>query len=93
MGAGDVQEVNENAAPSLDLMGLDCPEPVLRTHERLNTMAAGESLIVVLDDPLTELDLMAWCERLGHPATVLERTAGVTRVQITRRSGPATDAG
>ena len=93
MGAADVREVNKNAVPSLDLMGLDCPEPVLRTQQRLNTIAAGESLIVVFDDPLTELDLMAWCERLGHPAMVLERTANAVRVKITRRLVPATDAG
>lgn len=93
MAVGDVPEIDENAAPSLDVTGLDCPEPVLRTQQRLNSMATGESLIVVFDDPLTELDLMAWCERLGHPAMVLERTAKAVRVKITRRLEPATDAG
>lgn len=93
MAVADVPEINEDSAPSLDVMGLDCPEPVLRTQQRLNSMAAGESLMVVFDDPLTELDLMTWCERLGHPAMVLERTANAIRIQITRRSEPATDAG
>jgi tRNA 2-thiouridine synthesizing protein A len=88
----EVEPVDGSAQQDLDLIGLDCPEPVLRTRERLQAMAAGDSLVVVFDDPLTELDLVVWCERVGHPVVVLERAAGCTRLQITRGPRPPADA-
>ncbi len=88
----EVEPVDGSAQQDVDLTGLDCPEPVLRTGERLQTMAVGQSLVVVFDDPLTELDLVAWCERLGHPVVVLERAAARTRLQITRGPRPPADA-
>jgi tRNA 2-thiouridine synthesizing protein A len=41
----------------LDLSGLKCPLPVLRTRKVLRTLAPGTTLRVVCTDPLASIDL------------------------------------
>jgi len=45
----------------LDLRGLRCPMPVLKTRQRLRKMDVGEELQVLTDDPLAGLDIPAFC--------------------------------
>lgn len=42
---------------SLDLCGLKCPLPVLRTRKALAGLAAGGTLVVVCTDPMTQIDI------------------------------------
>jgi tRNA 2-thiouridine synthesizing protein A len=41
----------------LDLSGLKCPLPVLRTRKALLSMAPGETLHVICTDPLACIDV------------------------------------
>ncbi len=41
----------------LDLRGLKCPLPVLRTRKALARLGAGESLVVTCTDPLSRVDI------------------------------------
>jgi tRNA 2-thiouridine synthesizing protein A len=41
----------------LDLSGLKCPLPVLRTRKALLSMAPGERLHVICTDPLAGIDV------------------------------------
>jgi tRNA 2-thiouridine synthesizing protein A len=41
----------------LDLSGLKCPLPVLRTRKALHTMQPGDLLKVVCTDPLAGIDV------------------------------------
>lgn len=41
----------------LDLSGLKCPLPVLRTRKVLNTLRPGDRLRVVCTDPLAGIDV------------------------------------
>ena len=41
----------------LDLRGLKCPLPALKTKKALSRMAAGEELVVECTDPLTSIDI------------------------------------
>ena len=50
----------------LDTSGLLCPLPVIRTQDRIKTMAAGDTLTVVASDPGTMQDIPAWCRVHGH---------------------------
>jgi tRNA 2-thiouridine synthesizing protein A len=45
------------AAASLDLTGLKCPLPALKTRKALQRLAAGERLIVICTDPLAAVDI------------------------------------
>ena len=41
---------NEEGTQELDLSGLNCPLPVLKTKKKLSSMDAGERLFVVCTD-------------------------------------------
>ena len=41
----------------LDLCGLKCPLPVLKTRKLLSTMATGEVLVIECTDPLVTIDI------------------------------------
>ena len=51
----------------LDLRGLRCPLPALRTEKQLRGMAAGERVSVLTDDPLAAIDIPHFCREAGHP--------------------------
>ena len=50
----------------LDLQGLKCPLPVLKTQKRMKHMKSGEQLIVKTTDPMADLDITHFCQEHGH---------------------------
>lgn len=50
----------------LDVKGLKCPLPILRTKKALSEMAAGKVLRVVATDPSTVKDFAAFARQTGH---------------------------
>jgi peroxiredoxin family protein/TusA-related sulfurtransferase len=50
----------------LDVKGLKCPMPVLKTKVRFKTMSPGEVLEVITTDPGSRKDLPAWAEKTGN---------------------------
>ncbi len=42
---------------TLNLRGLKCPLPALRTRKALKRLAAGDLLVVECTDPLAEIDI------------------------------------
>ena len=50
----------------LDVKGLKCPMPVLKTKVRFKTMNPGEILEVITTDPGSRKDLPAWADKTGN---------------------------
>ncbi len=50
----------------LDLRGLLCPLPVIRTQDAISELAADDTLHVLASDPGTAHDIPAWCRVHGH---------------------------
>ena len=50
----------------LDVTGLECPLPILKTKVALAKMQPGEVLHVLATDPLAPLDFHAFCARTRH---------------------------
>ena len=50
----------------LDVRGLGCPIPLLRTRVVLGEMTSGERLRVETTDPHSAAELKAFCTRAGH---------------------------
>ncbi|MFV1992993.1 MAG: sulfurtransferase TusA family protein [Acidiferrobacterales bacterium] len=50
----------------LDVSNLLCPMPVIRTQDKVVTMAPGEKLEIVCTDPGALHDIPAWCRINGH---------------------------
>ena len=50
----------------LDVRGLKCPLPILRTKKALAAMTTGQVLKVVATDPSTVKDFDAFARQTGH---------------------------
>lgn len=68
----------------LDLKGLKCPLPVLKTRKRLSSMAKGEELTVETTDPLAGIDIPHFCHEDGHVLVLSERQPDGHRFTIRR---------
>ena len=56
----------EPTIATLDVTGLLCPIPVLRTRRILDGMKPGEMLVVKASDPASVQDMPAFCKITGH---------------------------
>lgn len=50
----------------LDVRGLSCPLPILKTKKAINTMASGQTVRVVATDRGSVLDFKAFSAQTGH---------------------------
>lgn len=51
---------------TLDALGLRCPEPVMMVRKTVRTMQAGETLLIIADDPATTRDIPGFCRFMEH---------------------------
>ena len=51
---------------SLDVKGLNCPLPILKTKKSLQQINVGETLEVFTTDPGSVPDFNAFCRQTGH---------------------------
>lgn len=63
------------AAKVLDVRGLRCPMPVVKTKKELATLAAGELLEVVTTDRGSLLDFQGWA-RTSQEFRLIEQREG-----------------
>ena len=67
---------------TLDCIGLFCPEPLFQTREQIDSIAVGEVLEVLSDDPAAEEDLKRFAKRTGHQVIAFENNEGRLRFLI-----------
>lgn len=48
---------DEMANQELDLLGLKCPLPVMRTRKALRALMPGQTLNVLTNDPISAIDI------------------------------------
>lgn len=70
------------ADESLDCIGLYCPMPIVKTAERIKSLAPGEVLEVIADDIGIKQDMKAWCEATGNELVGIEEADGETKVYV-----------
>ncbi|MBM5804945.1 MAG: sulfurtransferase TusA family protein [Candidatus Verstraetearchaeota archaeon] len=68
----------------LDLRGLYCPIPVLRTREGIEKVKVGDLLKVMADDPAAEEDLKRWAKRAGQEVVDVKKEGEDVIVTIRR---------
>jgi tRNA 2-thiouridine synthesizing protein A len=56
--------------------------PILKTRETLMSMAIGQVLEMLSDDPASEADLKSWTNRTGHELLSVERHGAVFRFVV-----------
>ena len=67
----------------LDMLGMKCPQPVLKIAVKAQDMNADDILEVLGDCPTFERDVRVWCERLGKTfLSIRDEGSGRKRIQI-----------
>jgi tRNA 2-thiouridine synthesizing protein A len=67
------------AESKVDLRGLKCPLPALKTRKLLSRMNAGDTLVIECTDPLTQIDIPNLLRQTGDK---LEHSAQKGRVFV-----------
>jgi tRNA 2-thiouridine synthesizing protein A len=77
---------DQTPAQKLDLKGLKCPLPVLRTNKALRALAVGEVIEIEATDPASAKDFETYCQTAGHGLLARDESEGVFTFRI-RKGG------
>lgn len=66
----------------LDARNLICPLPVIRTQDRVESLASGDVLEVHCTDPGALNDIPAWCRINGHRLLEALEENGEVRIRL-----------
>jgi tRNA 2-thiouridine synthesizing protein A len=78
--------VADDIAATLDLRGLKCPYPVIKTENRLAKMPPGALISVETTDPLSAIDIPHFCNENGHALVSQEVVSSGHRFVIRKGS-------
>lgn len=67
-----MSQLFENPDKTLDTLGLRCPEPVMLVRKAVRHMQAGETLLIIADDPATTRDIPGFCRFMEHELVAQE---------------------
>jgi len=70
---------------TLNLRGLKCPLPALRTRKALAGMTKGDVLVIECTDPLTAVDIPTLLNQTGDVLEKTERAKKVLTFHIRKR--------
>lgn len=72
----------------LDLTGLKCPLPALKTRKALKPLQAGDQLEVHCTDPLSVIDIPNLVRETGDKVEITERSERLIVFLIEKTNGP-----
>ena len=72
----------------LDLAGLKCPLPALKTRKALKSLAAGDRLEVLCTDPLSVIDIPNLIRETGDKVEITERSESRIVFLIEKTNSP-----
>jgi tRNA 2-thiouridine synthesizing protein A len=75
----------QSTCKALDLRGLNCPLPALRTRKALGGLKDGDLLVVACTDPLAVIDIPHLVRETGDVLERQERIDGATAFHIRRK--------
>ena len=70
---------------TLNLRGLKCPLPALRTRKALSGMRPGDLLVVECTDPLASIDIPNLLRQTGDTLEEKQSGEGVTTFRIRKK--------
>ncbi|WP_425093271.1 sulfurtransferase TusA family protein [Tropicimonas sp. S265A] len=74
-----------SAKYELDARGLLCPLPVLKARKRLKSLAQGEELHLLADDPAAIVDVPHFCAESGHELLSQRDADDAARLYVIRK--------
>jgi len=72
-------------ATSLDLKGLSCPIPIVKTAKAVKELAPGQLIEVFATDPGSVPDFKAWSKTTGNPLVEMSEEGGVFRFLLQKK--------
>ena len=66
----------------VDARGLNCPHPVLAARAALRDASTGTRIVLLATDPLSSVDVAAWCARGGRHLVEEHRDGDTLRFVI-----------
>jgi tRNA 2-thiouridine synthesizing protein A len=82
-----MSDTDTTGATIIDLRGLKCPLPALRTRRALSRLPAGATIVVECTDPLAEIDIPNLVRETGDDLLDKARREDVLVFRI-RKRGP-----
>ncbi len=76
-----------NPDRTLDALGLRCPEPVMMVRKAVRHMEAGQTLLVIADDPATVRDIPGFCRFMEHVLLAQQTDALPYRYLLKKNAG------
>jgi len=78
------------ATPEFELneVGLECSAVLARLRESLETIRAGESLLLATDDPTSPIEMVRWSDQTGHPLLASRKNGTVYEFLVRREADP-----
>ena len=70
---------------TLDLKGLSCPLPIVKTAKAMRELASGDLIEVLATDPGSIQDFAAWSRSTGNELVELDEQEGVFRFLLRKR--------
>jgi len=72
-------------AKTLDLKGLSCPLPIVKTAQGIKELQSGELIEALATDPGSVADFNAWCKSTGNELVESGEDGGVYRFVIRKK--------
>src|ERR1700690_4155376 len=88
-GLGGFAKVARMTTTKLDLTGLKCPLPALKTRKALKSVKPGDRLEVHCTDPLSVIDIPNLIRETGDRVEITEQTERRIVFLIEKAEGPA----
>jgi tRNA 2-thiouridine synthesizing protein A len=85
---GSLRHGRPMTTTKLDLAGLKCPLPALKTRRALKTLPPGDKLEVLCTDPLSVIDIPNLIRETGDKVEITERSQGRIVFLIEKANGP-----
>jgi TusA-related sulfurtransferase len=73
-----------NESHILDTRGLQCPLPLLKAKRAMSQLETGEQLLVLVTDPTSQRDFVAWTDIAQHTLVSVEEKDGEYHYLLTK---------
>jgi tRNA 2-thiouridine synthesizing protein A len=77
--------MNVTIKHTLDLKGLSCPMPIVKTAKAMKELSSGDIVEVFATDPGSVPDFKAWCTATRNELIEQDESNGVYRYTIKKR--------
>jgi NADPH-dependent 2,4-dienoyl-CoA reductase/sulfur reductase-like enzyme/peroxiredoxin family protein/rhodanese-related sulfurtransferase/TusA-related sulfurtransferase len=76
----------------LNACGLQCPGPIIKTKKAMDSLSAGDTLVVKATDPGFKKDIRVWAEKTGNSVISVASAAGQIEARLQKGAAPVSGA-